>query len=337
MLSKLDGENFTSLTRSHIATLFDTYDDVFFNGAILRRIKDRNHKLTFAISKSTSKVAGLCRRDTDGSKVCTYTLEIPDAMFITKFTSGKAEMLRANGIPCTTRLECLQLVFEHELTHLIMFVWNVVEMAISQGRTKATYSPHGSIFKCLVKHFFNHTGVRHELLGGDISKQLSRDNFRVGETISVNVRGKDVLGTIMKINPKTARVNIPSLGSTFKISYALLMKTDERIPQRGIPSTGGVPQGPPIDESLFIVEHPIGKTPIPPIGKQPIVTSKFFPPSTRLTRSDVKIGDAVTFKVKGNVVAGVVRKMNPKNAHVFVDKHDRTYGVNYALLTKLVV
>lgn len=294
--STFDKKNFTTLSNKQLEDMFKIYDKIFFDGQLRRKLKSEGSSLEFQVSASKGhSVAGSCRMIPSG-KVCDFVIKISKHMFLEKFRSEN-ETLRANGLLCTNRLECLQIVFEHELVHMIMGLWKVQEQAIQLGRKKSWYGGHGFVFKCLVKERFGQTDIRHNLSSGDISTYLSRDETNLGQTVSFEYQGQTIHGTITKKNPRSALVEVPP-NKRFRIGYGSLKKSDVKLPKK---------------------------------------TSETSTASTAtgLTKNDVTVGQTVSFEYQGKTVVGRLIKKNPKFAVVNVPSLNLTFKVRYILLKKV--
>ena len=99
--------------KPNLRRLFELYDKNFFRGQIQRKLDETNSTLDFTFSTHTS-TAGTCSR-----KGCKWKINIPIKLFQGLFQNGEKNLL-TNGIWCTSKLDCLQLTFEHELIHLLM-------------------------------------------------------------------------------------------------------------------------------------------------------------------------------------------------------------------------
>ena len=106
-------------------------------------------------------------------------------------------------------------VLEHELIHLI------IQNTVKHRKTDPIYKSHGLFFQQLAQAYFGHTGFKHSLKSSK-SVYLTREDFQVGETVAFQAKDQRIVGTIMQLNPKTARVG------SYKVPYSLLEKSVER-------------------------------------------------------------------------------------------------------------
>ena len=189
--------NFTSLKTSTLKRLFDLYDDIFFGGEIQEKLTQDNSTLTMSVTNRKGvKYGGYCKKTAKGTR-CFYTLQFPTSVFMSLFNKGE-KGLKNGGLICKNRLDCLQLTFEHELIHLLMFLWKF------SGKGPV-YSSHGKLFKCMVYAYFGQTEFKHSLLAGDIASHLTRADLNVGTIVRVKDAG---LGIVRGFTSKKVRVDI---------------------------------------------------------------------------------------------------------------------------------
>ena len=218
--------NFSSFTAKNLNDMFQLYDDIFFGGQIAQKLRDTNSQLSFKVTKGgKAKTAGWCQtRKGYGTSKCFITMSFPMGLYGKMFTKEE-KSLHANGIFCVDRLNCLQVVFEHELMHALMDLYGYTNK-ISKGRGKAIYSAHGYLFKCMVKSYFGHTDIKHNLLGEDATHMIKKSDIRKGMEVSFAGRGMKYIGIVEKLNPKTVviTVTMPKIhtGKKMMVPYPLV-------------------------------------------------------------------------------------------------------------------
>lgn len=216
------GFQIENIISKDIQEIFRLYDNIFFGGQIVEKLKSKNSTVNFKITKGT-KIAGLCQTaKSPGGTRCFFTLSFPAHLYKNLFSKGETS-LRVNGINCTDKIFCLQMVFEHELVHLLMQLYNY------EARGTGIFSAHGKLFNCMVHAYFGHTDFRHNLLSGDEKHILNKEYVNVGDKLGYEDRkGVFITGRILKKNPKTAVVIItePSQyrGSKIRVPYSLLRR-----------------------------------------------------------------------------------------------------------------
>ena len=152
------------LTPTHLHSIFSLYDEIFFQGQITTRLKELNAKIRFYTSSRSSGMGGTCgvERASGASptRTCTYYIDIAPNIISTIFRIYPKGLLLAAGVGCEDRLECLLLIFEHELIHLLMELW---AFADPSREPKNIYAPHGKLFQCMARTYFGHTRFDHDL------------------------------------------------------------------------------------------------------------------------------------------------------------------------------
>jgi hypothetical protein len=122
-------------------TMFKMYDDIFFNGEILEYLTDKKYSLKFQTGgESTFTTESVC-----GWETCSYIITIPVEKFKKKATI-------VGGKFCKDQLECLQRAMEHEIVHLIIFMFCKDETISDQ---------HGRLYMNMVSGLFGHKDYKH--------------------------------------------------------------------------------------------------------------------------------------------------------------------------------
>lgn len=189
----LKSANITNGTISTISTadlklLFQLYDQVFFENWFKDCFKG---KLRFSLSRRMTKSAGitLCPKNMDKIKPEDLVIEIRigvDFFFHYGLVEGSKTVC---GVKTSSSLEALQLVFEHELCHVIEFI-HFKESNCSGDR-----------FKAIAGNLFGHTESYHKL---PTHKQIASHKFglNLGDTVSFTFEGKRFTGILYNINKR---------------------------------------------------------------------------------------------------------------------------------------
>jgi len=182
-----------------------------------------------------SRTAGRCAFDPHKRRRrCVYTIEISTKILRDAFV--RPATYPVGGLLCRSRLECMQLTLEHEMVHLLMYMWQKCNDPLGNRRTRKpvvdglVVGGHGPTFKRLVLNMFGHTATRHGLFTsvedgeGNVARptgavQLKHAGLKVGE--SVVVRGKTY--RVLKLNP-TRFIAADATGTTYRIGYGLVGK-----------------------------------------------------------------------------------------------------------------
>ena len=116
--------DFDSIDGDDLHYLLELYDEHFFTGAFIRKIRADGEDLDMVPSTTLAKTAGVCRYNPSKTKrSCLYTIEIGINVLRDAFKPGTTPTYPIGGLKCKSRLECMQLTLEHEMIHLLMFVW----------------------------------------------------------------------------------------------------------------------------------------------------------------------------------------------------------------------
>jgi hypothetical protein len=136
-------DNVSKMNNTDLYKIFKSYDKQCFNGDIEKYLNKKKYSLKFKTGNNdTFSTEGFCI-----FKNCYYVISIP----VDKFKSVNG-LTNVAGDYCKDQLECLQRVLEHEIVHLIIFLFcgdlNVADQ-------------HGRLFMSFVGDIFHHTDHRH--------------------------------------------------------------------------------------------------------------------------------------------------------------------------------
>ena len=197
---------------------FRQYDAVFFDGQVSKYMEATGTTVDFEISDRLSRVAGKCIKN----HRCSYIIRIADSLI--------EKVNEVDDIACTTRLHCVQLLFEHEVTHLLIQMFGPLKIS-----KDAVYKSHGELFRQLVRAYFGHAGIYYKtappLLAGNASVLSTKDNFQIGDKVTFGYKGIFLTGRITKKNPIKAKVQVdytPSPGiktGSWSVVYAHMTRT----------------------------------------------------------------------------------------------------------------
>lgn len=203
-----------NLKTQDLRNMFNLYDKTFFGNQFTIMITNGNYKLAFGFLRQSSAI-GLF---TWTSKDNTCKISICRTAMAKLFINGESR-LWVNGLNVRDRLEALQVVFEHEMTHMYMSLkgWS---NKIKKGKGKMYYSSHGKLFQELVYRFFLHTDYRHMLDGTDSTGHLTKERCHVGQKVKVVVDKKTYYGVVIKCNPRNAKVQ--GSGIIWSVPYQYL-------------------------------------------------------------------------------------------------------------------
>lgn len=177
-----------SLSAEDLNILFKIYDKQYFNNYFRDNFKNQ---LKFTLSKRMSRNAGktVVTKKLKGAPPGSEIFEIVMAVKFFFNYEGLSRDKKVNGIKTIDSLHALQLVFEHELCHLIEFH---LFGASDCKRPR---------FKKLAYNIFNHTDVYHQL-PTEREIAITEYNFRPGDSVEFVHDGKRYRGIINSINKR---------------------------------------------------------------------------------------------------------------------------------------
>lgn len=184
----ITSETINAISSADLELLFELYDQIFFDNWFQEVYQG---KVKFSLSRRMTRSAGstICPKNMGKIKPEDQVIEIRigvDFFFHYQTLEGEKTVC---GIKTTTALEGLQLVFEHELCHLIEFVHHHLS------------SCKGDRFKTMARNLFGHLESHHQL---PTYRQIAREKFglQVGDTVSFTYEGKRLKGIINNINKR---------------------------------------------------------------------------------------------------------------------------------------
>lgn len=187
----LDGGNFTTIHPDDIERLFDLYDGLFFDGGCRQLLGDA--PLGFRLSKRMTQAGGKATRrayrDRFGGKVrMEYEIAVATTLLFQTFQEDHRAVVMS-GIECRDRLEALQRVMEHEMTHLVeLLIWE--DSSCSASR-----------FQSIANRFFGHTDHRHQLITPR-EHAFTKFGVKLGDRVSFRMDGRHYVGLVNRITKR---------------------------------------------------------------------------------------------------------------------------------------
>jgi len=216
--------NVDKLDKKAIKNTFEILDEIYFDNQISERINDINAKMSFDVSNRLSCTAGYCeyswKTDYYGNKKWKFKLIISNKI-INNLFSNKESALKINGLKCRNKLECYLNLYQHELIHLLLFVF-----CLDKGKD---YGGHTDTFIKIANNLFGHTEYKHNLLCGDADKnEIDDAKFRkevqLGDEIkSKKIKDKIYQGPVFRLTSKYAYILLPK-NRKIGIPYYLIEK-----------------------------------------------------------------------------------------------------------------
>ena len=184
----IEAANFTSIHPLDLEFLFTEYDNRFFDGQIRGTLGTT--PLAFGLSKRMTSSGGktACYTARAGGNQ-RYEISVSTTILFSCFGGDDHRPITASGITCLDRLDALQRVMEHELTHLIeMLLWS--KSSCSQSR-----------FHSITLRFFGHTENKHQLITPR-EKAMVKYGIKPGITVRFMLDGVEHRGVVNRINKR---------------------------------------------------------------------------------------------------------------------------------------
>jgi hypothetical protein len=196
------------LSKAELNRMFVLYDWHFFGGAFERALSERAQKLEIvqsaALSPTLTSSRAKCIRHATGHS-CTYTIEITPS--VGKYfdpgrygheTHDDDEVFptySVGGLLCRSWLECTQLLLEHEIVHLLMFMWHKCEDPDkAPGGTS-----HGETWQRLARNIFGH--YKHTSALNDDSAMYDSGRAEKEWEVAERVRRTMRVGSRLYVGP----------------------------------------------------------------------------------------------------------------------------------------
>jgi len=193
--------NIKCMSNQDMKILFDLYDEEFFRDYFRENFKE---SITFSLSNRMTSAAGktIYSRKIKLLQEAEKTYEIRIGIkFFFQYDKVERDKI-VSGINTKDSLEAFQIVFEHELCHLMEF------HLYSESSCKKRR------FKTMVNNIFGHTEVHHQLPSQQ--EIISVDyGFKIGQKVCFVNENKKYSGFIYKIN-KRATVMVKDKKGTYK-------------------------------------------------------------------------------------------------------------------------
>lgn len=193
----IDRPNFIRIHTTDLEILFREYDREFFDGLFTPTLGTT--PLDFKLSKRLTSSGGkMSRRTERATGKVSYAINISSTILYACFDEDDHRPITVNGIPCKDRLDALQRVFEHEITHLLeMLLWN--KSSCSQPR-----------FHSITLRLFGHTFNKHEMITPR-EKALVKFGIKPGTAVRFLFEGVAYAGIVNRIaNRATVLVEDPA-------------------------------------------------------------------------------------------------------------------------------
>lgn len=147
--------NFTRLSSEDTRHMFDLIDRDMFAGKIGEYLTRNNYSLKVVPGSKSTNTAGWCKYMRQGGLLCGFTISLSTEVFAETFNEEETCHV-ANGIGCCSRAECMEIVLEHEIVHMLVRLF-----------CPHTGKSHGKNFMTIARGLFGHKDFYHSLHRGD--------------------------------------------------------------------------------------------------------------------------------------------------------------------------
>ena len=177
--------DFDAIHPDDLRFLFHAYDDRFLGGLCGRAVAPG--KVRFRLSRRMTRAAGKATRFARPSGTADYELSVSTTLLFDGFGADDRSAIVA-GLPCASRLEALQRIFEHEIVHLIEFVaWQ-------------KSSCRGARFRQIASRLFRHKEYTHQLITR--RERAAAMGVVVGSQVAFTLDGQRLVGRVNRITKR---------------------------------------------------------------------------------------------------------------------------------------
>jgi hypothetical protein len=176
------------ISPSDLKMLFDLYNEIFFESRFSQNFPG---KIRFSLSRRLTRCAGktLCPKNIGQIRPEDVVIEIRMGVDFFFDYEEVAGVKQVNGLPSRNALEALELVFEHELCHVIEFI----NFHSSNCRRER--------FKNISRSLFGHLESHHQL---PTRQRIACEKMglKIGASVSFVYGNRRLQGVLTKINKR---------------------------------------------------------------------------------------------------------------------------------------
>lgn len=184
----IDDPNFSRFHPHDLSILFAEYDKQFFDGQIRKALGTT--RLDFGLSKRMTSAGGKTAAYRDRrTSTRWYEISVSTTLLFGCFADDDHRPITASGNTCVDRLDALQRVMEHEITHLIeMLLWDKSSCAADR-------------FCSITRRLFGHTENKHQLITPK-ERALVKFGVHPGMQVRFRIDGTQHVGVVNRINKR---------------------------------------------------------------------------------------------------------------------------------------
>lgn len=207
-------ENFSTICSQMIEKVFKIIDQYIFMGCIRHIMKQERRVVTFRVSSRMTSRAG--QLSTDSRHPQQHELSISSHLLFQAFSSPDSRPITVNGVQCSSRLECLLRIIEHEMVHLLLFCTSVCRALLGKkalgkrdeelaGGDLCGEGFHGKTFQQAARRICGHSAWQHDLITTHEIAYIEH-GICVGANVKFTVPGEGELQG--KVNRVQKRVTV---------------------------------------------------------------------------------------------------------------------------------
>eukprot|EP00040_Diaphanoeca_grandis_P003852 m.26135 g.26135 ORF g.26135 m.26135 type:complete len:327 (+) comp15287_c1_seq1:115-1095(+) len=155
--------NFQTLTSAHVKTAFYLVDEHHFGGSLSKALVKERRTISFTVSSRMTQRAGQLKTYSRSPKC--HELGIASSLMVAQDTKN-GRSVTVNGLTCTTKLQVLLRVIEHEMIHLMQYMTCLQTPFASLGNNPpgTKLESHGKEFQLCALGLFGHKAFQHDLV-----------------------------------------------------------------------------------------------------------------------------------------------------------------------------
>jgi len=199
----LKSPQFQKISNADLGMLFQITDEEIFDGLLGQLCEHSSSRpLSFRLSTRMTTCGGMTTMQRENRRGALPEFEIAIATSPLFDTFKVDSAAKVGGVVCHNRLQALQRIMEHEMLHL-------AELLLFSDSNCA-----GNQFKNYARRHFGHTESNHRLLTPrDVARK--KLGISLGDTVSFNVGGRSLTGTINRITKRATVLVADAKGTKY--------------------------------------------------------------------------------------------------------------------------
>lgn len=184
----LNDPDFRRIHPDDLRLLFELYDEHFFDGALQSSLPPS--PISFRLSRRMTRAGGKTTRflNRRAGAIPRYEIAVSTTLLFESFRNPERG-ITVTGLECTSRLEALMRIMEHELVHLTeMILWEQSSCARER-------------FQGIASRLFGHTDHRHDLTT-PTETAATEFGIRTGSRVRFDYDGHSYEGFVNRITKR---------------------------------------------------------------------------------------------------------------------------------------